>query len=127
MDTTIVEKENCAACGVEVRENTQFCYNCGAPVNASGAACVVESADELSPESKAALDDLSEKLSSGSDAEKMAKAASERKQARVSRKRSAEFRWDHDNSEGGRFAILVSILIALFTAAAVYYTVFWRL
>lgn len=33
MAKAILEKEHCASCGVDVREGSQFCYNCGEAID----------------------------------------------------------------------------------------------
>ena len=94
MMTETIEKIVCATCGVDIRENTQFCYNCGsklevvAPLDTNGAAVVVDN-------TKAALDDLADKLSNGdSEEDKLAKAATERKKARVTHRKRLEYKWE---------------------------------
>ena len=92
MPETIV-KAVCETCGVDVRENTQFCYNCGskldvaAPSDTNGTATVDSS-------TKAALDDLADKLSHVESDDKLAKAATERKKARVTHRKRLEYKWE---------------------------------
>ena len=38
MSKVEIQQRECAKCGVEVRPNTDFCYNCGSPVSAEAAA-----------------------------------------------------------------------------------------
>ncbi len=123
-----VERDTCSNCGVDVRENTQFCYNCGSPVDASGIAVAAgpQDVNRSDAETKAALDELAEKLSNIDESDKLAKAAAERKQARVSRKKTKEFVWEENSNNSGTLIVLISLLIAAFTAFAVYFSIFWR-
>ena len=121
-----MEKEQCSKCGVDVRENTQFCYNCGSPVAGSEIEPTEAAETDVTPEAKAALDELAEKLSSSDDSGKLAKAAAERKQARVSRKKTKEIVWEEEGNSSGTLIVLISLLIAAFTALVVYFTIFWR-
>jgi hypothetical protein len=88
-----IEKAVCETCGVGTRENTLYCYNCGsklevtAPLETNGSVATVDDS------SKAALDDLADKLSRESDDE-LAKAASERKKARVTQRKRLEYKWE---------------------------------
>jgi ethanolamine utilization protein EutM len=81
--TKVKKKAICAKCGVAVRENTSFCYNCGSPVvkvQGKPATAVNGATVETSAETKAALDDLAKKFAIDEEAdEKLAKAAAERK------------------------------------------------
>lgn len=120
-----IEKPVCEKCGVTVRENTLFCYNCGGPVADDGA-------DENGPEqgepvtdvdakSRAALDDLAERLKVDelADEGKLARAASERRQARVSHRRSREYAWEPRDDDSNRFVVLFAVAIAVVAAIVV--------
>ena len=98
MPKTKVKKDICEECGVDVRENTAFCYNCGSRV----AELPVEQAPDTNGagpkvdlETQAALKDLAEKFKIDEEADnKLARAAAERKKARISQRRSNEYTWE---------------------------------
>lgn len=123
--TGTAEKTICATCGVDVRENTVYCYNCGSkldPVTSpemNGAVAVDE-------DSRAALDDLAEKLSHGSESERqLANAATERRKARVTHRKRNEFAWEplEDSSIS---ALIFSALVAFMALIVVILLVVWR-
>ncbi|CAN5536538.1 hypothetical protein BH10ACI3_BH10ACI3_01870 [soil metagenome] len=118
-----IEKETCSKCEMPVRENTQFCYNCGSRVTNSenGSEPVVNVA------AQAALDDLAVKLKGESDSdEKLAKAAAERKKARVGQRKSKEFVWQPKDDVSSGFVMLVAVVITILAAAIVFGAVYWR-
>lgn len=94
MAEAVPEKRSCPKCGAEVREGTTFCYACGGKV----AAEETNGAPDVDEKTQAALDDLADKLRGDDRAdegeEKLAKAAAERKKARVSQRKSREFVWE---------------------------------
>lgn len=125
MKTGTIEKTVCDSCGADVRENTLFCYNCGnkleiaSPSETNG----VESADN---ETKAALDELADKLSHGSESDtQLANAASERKKARVTQRKRNEFTWEpRDDSQLP--AIMFSAAVAMAALIVVILLVVWK-
>ena len=131
MSEATLEKVVCEKCGVDIRENTQFCYNCGSSVNADPDADLSSLADSIGSqtdaETQAALADLAEKFKIDDDADdKMAKAAAERKRARVSPRKSKEFVWEPKDEASGRLVFLIALLITVIAAAIVFVAVFWR-
>src|SRR5262245_38888795 len=100
MAETIVDKPTCKNCGADVRENTQFCYNCGKSIDGSAETepeeNVPPTVQEVEANTKAALDDLAAKFKVDEPPEekKLARAAEERKRARVERRRPREYRWE---------------------------------
>jgi len=129
MAETTVEKATCENCGVDVRENTQFCYNCGKPVAdiEIDVAASNGTAPAVSTEAQAALDDLAARFTPGeaTDDDKLAQAAAERKRARV-RARRNEVVWEPADGATGRLFVLVTILIFVMTAAVVMIAVYWK-
>ncbi len=130
MPETVAEKGVCSKCGAEVREGTAFCYACGGRVEpdgqsqpANGAATVVDT------KSQAALDDLAKKLSSdekpAEPKDKLAKAAEERKKARVTQRKSREFVWEPHNDTPLTFIITV-VVVGIVAVLAVLFTVVWK-
>ncbi len=118
MAGVVLEKEVCGKCGVEVRENTFFCYNCGGKVSAAPKDDPSSNGDRSEVAVKAKPD------AKASDEEKLSRAAEERRKARVSQRKSNEYVWE----PGGDFRLtfLVAVLIAVAVAAAVFLTVFWK-
>lgn len=113
-----IEKVTCPTCDVAVRENTLFCYNCGsklelaAPAETNGS---VATADE---NTKAALDDLANKLSRESDDE-LATAAAQRKKARVTHRKRLEYKWEPREDSAilpvvfAAFAAFVALIVVI--------------
>lgn len=137
MAETLVVEAVCEKCGADVRENTAFCYNCGTPVvvEAEPALEEVESAiddasigEEPSDDAtKSALDDLAERLKLDEEADnKLARAAAERKKARVKQRKSNEFRWESSEDSAGGMVVVVALLVSLVAGIVVFLTVFWR-
>jgi len=129
MADTTVEKATCENCGVEAREGTRFCYNCGTPVAEAETSDAATNGTALavSTEAQAALDDLAErlKIEEPSADDKLAQAAAERKRARV-RSRRSEVIWEPVEGGPGRLFVLVTLLILVMTAAVVMIAVYWK-
>jgi uncharacterized Zn finger protein (UPF0148 family) len=129
MAETTVEKATCGNCGVEVREGTTFCYNCGKPLSqteeTATEAVHTSNGSVVSPEARSALDELAERLKIAEPAEddKLAKAAAERKRARV-RARRSEVVWEP--ADDGRLFVVFTLLIAVMTAVVVLIAVYWK-
>lgn len=123
MVEAVLEKVVCAACGVDVREGTQFCYSCGKPVSnglAPAAATLDEEVlvdDPVSERSPETADD-SEK------ADKLAVAAAERKKSRLGQRKPKKVVWEEPSPASNRIFILVSLLITVVAAALVFLMVF---
>ena len=120
MAEAVLEKEVCGKCGVDVRENTLFCYNCGGKVSAEPEPLASSNGDgaEATIKAKARASDKA------SDEKKLSRAAEERRKARVSQRRSNEYVWE----PGGDFRLtfLVAILITVAVVAVVFITVYWK-
>lgn len=130
MPEATVENAVCAECGVDVRENTMFCYNCGSAVGEIPTQSLIASngvEPEVDDETQAALNELAEKLKIDEDADnKLAKAAAERKKARINQRRSTEYTWEPTEESSAGLTILLAILITLIAAGIVFLTVLWR-
>jgi predicted amidophosphoribosyltransferase len=136
MPQTVVEKAICDNCGADVREGTAFCYNCGVPVadvlppdsDTSAEDGSIAESDVADAKTQAALDELAEKLKFDQEEDKkLAKAAAERRKARVSqRKRSKEFTWESSDESPGGLLLLITALIAIFAVIVVLFTVLWK-
>jgi hypothetical protein len=146
MQNSTIEKEACEKCGVDVRENTQFCYNCGNPRNSGE--FIVESGSHTGPEAppadepldreangnisdpgtKAALDDLAAKFNSDeADADKkLALAAEQRRKARVVRRNPREYKWEPADDMAPTRILVAAVLVAVIAGIVVLITVLWR-
>jgi uncharacterized Zn finger protein (UPF0148 family) len=143
MAETTLENAICESCGVDVRDGTQFCYNCGtpvtevepiprpesaesvdAPIEANGTAPVTDRRDEASAE----LDELSEKVKDddADEADKLAAAAAERKKARVRPRKKRSITWQPVEDGPGLVFIAGTLLIVVLTAVVVLLTVYWK-
>lgn len=118
MAKAVVKKELCSKCGVDVRENTLFCYNCGNKVSTDPDVQALSSSDKAEATETAKADDKA------AAEKKLSRAAEERRKTRVSQRRSNEYVWE----PGGDFRLtfLVAVLITVAVAAAVYLTVYWK-
>ncbi len=114
MTEAVLEKETCSGCGVDIREDTLFCYNCGARV-----------ADEAP---SIALDNAFEAANNGNSrdgSEKLAAAASERKRARVAHRQVAEYVWESTAGERASTILVIGILIVIFAFVVVLLMANW--
>ncbi len=129
-----VKLDTCDSCGVDVRENTLFCYNCGSSVAEAPAAETVFDVETngavvaKDTETQAALADLAErfKIDEVEDEGKLAKAAAERRKARIKLRKPAVFVWEPAEDSSNRVIVLLAVLVTVIAAAAVFLTVFQR-
>lgn len=129
MPEAVAEKQICEKCGVDVRENTAFCYNCGMSVVAiTGDIPSTNGGDsEIDENTRAALDDLAEKFKIDEEEDdRLAKAAAERRKARVSNRKIVRYEWQ-PSEEGPNFLFLL-LTGVIFVAAtlAVVLTAIWK-
>lgn len=135
MPDAVIEKQTCAKCDVEIRENTSFCYNCGSPIVAEIVGSISiptePTGNGVSPavevETKAALNDLAERFRvDEEDDDKLATAAAERRKARIRSRKSIQYVWEPIDEDSGRFFLHLAIAVAAIVAGITYFTVFWR-
>ncbi len=154
MPRSVVEKAVCQECGVVVRENTLFCYNCGnrlaepevsgrseneirssndkhasEPVGKPDTPLEEPIDDGINREAKAALNYLAERISiepPAADDEAIALAAARRKKARGAKKMTREYVWEPVEDPPGRLMLVIVALITLLAALAVVITVVWK-
>jgi hypothetical protein len=136
MAETILEKTTCQSCGVDVREDTAFCYNCGkrvapltneVPVAASGPNGGAEEAAIEKPDSDLQMD-LERMFGTGkipSD-DKLAIAAAERKKARMSQRKPRKPVWVSADESSNLLYVLITLLITTIAAAIVFLTVYLK-
>jgi len=129
MAETIVERATCENCGADVRENTQFCYNCGKSFTEAD---IVANGDEpaaMSDDAQTALDDLAAKLKMEDvvdSGDRIALAAAERKRSRIAPKRPKQAVWEENDSGPSWFFFVASLLIFMIVAAVVFITLYWK-
>lgn len=131
MPEVIVEKEVCSECGVDVRDETVYCYNCGSRVVDGSRQDATDSNGEdrdVSDETKAALDDLAGKLKDGETdhGDKLAKAAQQRRKARVSRRKQRKIVWEPTGDSAQGLIMLLAIFVTIITLVVVFFTVIWK-
>ena len=132
MAEAIIEKQICEKCGVDVRDNTQFCYNCGSSVSVPQPTNEVETGETADPaavsgETQAALDDLAARLKIEEPTEeKLARAADERKKARVERRKPKDYTWVPMEETSTIRLLATAILIAVLVGVVVLFGVWWR-
>ena len=116
MAETVLEKEVCEKCGVDVRENTLFCYNCGGKVSTQSKDDLSSNGDKPAATAKAEI--------KASDDKKLSRAAEARRKARVSQRKSNDYVWE----PGGDFRVtfLAAVLITIVAVAVVFLTVYWK-
>lgn len=122
MAEAVLEKEVCDGCGVDVREGTLFCYNCGARVAGDEPQVSGEQPAEKSAET---VPESTNNGHSRDDADKLAAAATERKRSRVAHRKTAEYVWEPTTGEGTGLTFLIAIIIAVFALVVVLLMVNW--
>jgi hypothetical protein len=127
MPETITEKAVCAKCGADVREGTQFCYNCGSSLSEASSPELNGGPAVMDLKSQAALDDLAEKLKAEEESgDKLAKAAAERKRSRVSQRRRNSVVWEPSGDLKGGRTLVLAIIVFFATAFVVFVTIYWK-
>ena len=114
MVEAVLEIEVCDGCGVDVREGTLFCYNCGARV-----------AGEEPERMADGEPDAANNGHSPDEADKLAAAKIERKRSRVAHRKTAEYVWEPTAGEGAGLTLLIAVLIAAFALVVVLLMVNW--
>ena len=130
MAEAVAEKEICKKCGADVRENTAFCYSCGESVVASVVEhepVVTNGSPEQTDETKAALDDLADKFKIDEEEDgRLAKAAAERRKARVSNRKGVRYEWQPADDSPNNLFLGLTALIFLIAVVAVVTTAVFR-
>ncbi|MFN2501242.1 MAG: zinc-ribbon domain-containing protein [Pyrinomonadaceae bacterium] len=127
MSDITTEKTSCTKCEAEVRENTTFCYNCGTRVTPKEALEDRPGGQKNGDETNAALDDLADKLKiPDTDFDTFAKAAAERKKARINRRKPKEYVWEPTDDGSTVRVVLLAILVGALALVVVLLTVYWK-
>lgn len=151
MSGGVLEKTVCEKCGVDVRENTYFCYNCGTKIGDSKQPAGTVNADDpeyvdvasepvekpdvlnsvpasgkINTKGREALEDLAERIKlddKPDDGEAIARAAAKRKQSRNAKRKGIEYVWEPVDEPPGRLMMIVVGIIVLLSAVVVVMTV----
>ncbi len=154
MPRSVIEKAICEKCGVDVRDNTLFCYNCGTrqadpemsggfeseirsfndnadsePVGKPDTRLEEATSDGINPKAKAALDNLAERIRiepPAIDDEAIALAAARRKKARGAKLKAREYVWEPVEGPPGRLMLIIVAVITILAALAIVVTVVWK-
>ena len=129
MAETVAEKKVCTKCGADAREGTTFCYACGGRVAAEPEKEVNGSSNGMNANAQAALDDLAQRLSEDEKrqepADKLAKAAEERKKARGVPRKQREFVWEPRGDMPIAF-LIAAVVVVIVAALIILFTVVWK-
>lgn len=118
--------EKCGFCGVEVRPETAFCFNCGKPVAQLSAETIedesyLEAIPKPEGRSEAALANLAEKLDRDrEEGEKLAKAAAERKRSRSEKKTRKIEVWAEPENESIGPAVVATVGILILSLLVIF-------
>lgn len=115
MTEAIAEKLICERCGADVRENTMFCYNCGSSIDTRDLSPANGVVSEVDENTRSALDDLAEKFKIDEEEDgRLAKAAAERRKARVSNRKSVKYTWQpSDDGPNILFLLLTAVIVVI--------------
>lgn len=121
MPKTAVETAICDVCGAEVRDGSQFCYNCGGSVSDTGKLKPIPPPDEP-------IIRLDEKPANGTppaayDPAKRRAERSEKRQVRASNRQPVEIVWQPRT--GFSWPFVITSLIFVFLAIGVIIAAFW--
>ncbi len=132
MAETLVKNKVCSACGVDVRQGSLFCYNCGSSVTADSAASE-KIAEKTITENILFPDDIADdkkltvvkedktgtqnngKITAG-EKPKLKSAASMRRKPKTIQRKRVEVVWEEPESASNFWFILVALLLTLFAA-----------
>jgi hypothetical protein len=140
MTEATLEKAVCDSCGADVREGTQFCYNCGqsvAPPAVEERKAEENGSGELAPsepttrtvDPEAILSEsepLSTAISPESEEAKSEVAVVKRRRARVKARKKKEIVWEPVDEGPSIILIAVTLAIVLISAVIVGLTVYWK-
>lgn len=139
MTETTVEKEICKSCGVEIRPQTEYCYNCGSAVSDSATASETAHGDAIETETTvektetiktAAIEKTAtaeaEKNQTIDESAKLKSAATLRRQPKTRERKTVEVVWEeHDNAPNVLF-ILGAFLLALLAGAILFLAMYLK-
>lgn len=117
MSQSIAEIEKCGACGVDVREGTQFCYNCGQQVVS------VDAGSDRLAEIEAAYETSAP---AASDGNRVRAAADKRKKSRLAKQQSEEKAWSPPRDDSNSIYLIFGVVIFVVSALIVAFTMWSR-
>ena len=128
MADAITEKATCKKCGVDARDGTAFCYNCGSKIVELPKA-VAETAGSIDDGIVSApTEDKSDETvlihDTPQDSDKMSRAADQRRKSRVGLRKTREYAWE-PTDDSGRL-LLVAVVIFTVALVVVFVTVIWK-
>lgn len=131
MAEAILKKEVCQNCGMDVRPDTQFCYNCGKSVSLPEVDSNNEKTDVDLEEKDASLADLemalaASRLAANDSKSKIEAAAAERRRARTGHRKPLEVVWDRANNDSSWVYLFTVGLIFVLVLLTVLVTVVWK-
>ncbi|MGH7785178.1 MAG: hypothetical protein ACREO5_15225 [Candidatus Binatia bacterium] len=132
MSEVLVEEKVCNACGVGVRSDTQFCYNCGESLTEETSSAVTDAGSEADVIPNITSKDSSPELSSRNgdktpdvDREPLQSAASLRRKSKSAERKPVEVIWVP--AAGTNVPLIIgTILLVLFSAAVVVLALYYR-
>lgn len=124
MTETTTDKAICSKCGADVREGTTFCYSCGNRVAVSPSAESEDASGNMTI--PVPVPDVTAKSSKTGedDADKLARAAEQRRKSRVGLRKPKEYTWEP--TDDPRFILLATAVIVVIALGVVFITVFWK-
>jgi uncharacterized Zn finger protein (UPF0148 family) len=140
MTDAVVEKQICEKCGVDRREGTAFCFNCGvkmddavklehagpSALNGSGPTDAIEEKAIDKPRTPISEDDKGDAAREIAVGRKLSDAAKERRRARVVSKRSREYTWEAVDEPVNLTVVVSAMVIALLSFGIVVLMVWWK-
>lgn len=127
MGEAAVERAVCSSCGVDVWDDTLFCYNCGnrvAPGRMSEPPMVNGGA--ANTEASKAPDDLSAKLKTSDANISVPVRASRPKRPRVAGVKGTKTVWEPAPAASGTALLVGSLAVAFVTFLVVFFVVIWK-
>ena len=133
------ENQVCGACGVDVRPNALFCYNCGSQVASDEMVAAENKRSKKVRVPKAAVTNKLGKLAEVKPiaADKFTEttiekpvnlrtAASLRDKSRLAQKKRVEVVWEEPTSAPNVWFLIVTLILALFAACILYIMLYLR-
>lgn len=123
MTETVLEKVVCMSCAADVRDGTNFCYNCGKPV--SNGLAMTEPLVDADP-TEEIVPVLVKNEEKDAKTDRFAVAAAERKKSRVGQRKPKKVVWEEPSPSSNRIFVLFCVLITAIASALVFLVVFFK-
>lgn len=137
MAETIVQNQICTACGVDVRPNSMFCYNCGGAVfeNAENETenvnkyqtslldekLIPKQTEKVEPEIELESDKNPKSKTNLQEEAKLKTAAAMRRKAKTTQNKTTEIIWEEPESNSSLPLILTALIFTIIAALLVYF------